>query len=82
MFVIGFMSIDVLFLLIQGRRDEYDAITLCTLHMLLIKWADIHCFEDGDTKGDSKRVVRWSNWSTVLNILLQTLQNVIHVLVL
>jgi hypothetical protein len=75
------MSTDVLFLVIQGRRNAYDTIYLCTSHMLLIKWGDICCLRVDIIKGDGKRIKRQRNWDSVVNRLLQTLQNAIHLLV-
>jgi hypothetical protein len=80
-FVIGFMCSDVLFSVIQGRRNAYDTIYLCTLNMLLIKWGGICCLRVETVKGDGKRIKRQRNWAPVVNMLLQTLLNVIHLLV-
>jgi len=75
------MCIDVLFSVIQVRRNEYDTTYLCILHMLLIKWGCICCLRVKTIKGDGKRIKRQRNWAPVVNMLLQTLQNVIHLLV-
>jgi hypothetical protein len=81
-FVIGFMSTDVLFSVILGRRNAYDTIYLCIVHMLLINWGDVCCLRVQVIKCDGERIRRQRKWVPVVNMLLQTLQNVIHLLVL
>lgn len=49
--------------------------------MLLIKWGDICCLRVEIIKGDGKRIKRQWNWAPVVNMLLHTLQNAIHLLV-
>jgi len=46
--------------------------------MPLIKQGDICCLRVEIIKGDGKRIKRQRNWAPVVNMLLQTLQNVIH----
>jgi len=49
--------------------------------MLLINQGDICCLRVEIIKGDGKRIKRQRNWVPVVNMLLQILQNVIHLLV-